>query len=141
MCIKDTWTKPRGVGIREGKWGWLGLGGVVRGKCRQLYLNNNKIILKKQQKKKSPDNNYVYLLVMEMRKFNFFFYFAVFYAFSTITIYSNQKKNPSFYQKSVFIDVSSVLTQQQVTAINKNLFLHLPVTFTFLLRKMIQFLL
>ena len=27
--IKDTWTKPRGVGIR--------------GKSRKLYLNNNKI--------------------------------------------------------------------------------------------------
>ena len=27
--IKDTWTKPRGAGIREGRWGWLGHGGVV----------------------------------------------------------------------------------------------------------------
>ena len=27
-------------------WGWLGLGGMVGGKSRQLYLNNNKIILK-----------------------------------------------------------------------------------------------
>ena len=41
--IKDTWTKPRGSGIRGGRWGWLGLGGVVGSKCRQLYLNNNKI--------------------------------------------------------------------------------------------------
>ena len=24
--IKDTWTKLRGVGIRGGRWGWLGLG-------------------------------------------------------------------------------------------------------------------
>ena len=22
--IKDTWTKPRGGGIRGGRWGWLG---------------------------------------------------------------------------------------------------------------------
>ena len=21
--LKDTWTKPRGSGIREGRWGWL----------------------------------------------------------------------------------------------------------------------
>ena len=27
--IKDTWTKPRWGGIREGRWGWLGHGGVV----------------------------------------------------------------------------------------------------------------
>ena len=26
--------------------GMAGVGGVVEGKCRQLYLNNNKIILK-----------------------------------------------------------------------------------------------
>ena len=45
--IKDTWTKPRGGGSRGGKWGWLGWGGVVGGKCRQLYLNNNKITKKK----------------------------------------------------------------------------------------------
>ena len=28
--LKDTWTKPRGGGIRGGRWGWL------VGKCRQL---------------------------------------------------------------------------------------------------------
>ena len=43
--IKDSWTKPRwGVGSVEGGgngWGW---GKVVRGKCRQLYLNKNNII-------------------------------------------------------------------------------------------------
>ena len=35
--IKDTWTKPRaGGGSKGGMWDWLGLGGVVGGKCRQL---------------------------------------------------------------------------------------------------------
>ena len=39
--IKDTWTKPRGRGVtRGGRWGRLGWGRVVRGKGRQLYLNN-----------------------------------------------------------------------------------------------------
>ena len=47
--VKDTWTKPRGGGIRGGRWGWLGWGEVVRGKCRQLYLNSNKIIKKKEE--------------------------------------------------------------------------------------------
>ena len=37
--------KPRGGGIRGGRWGWLGLGGMVGGKLRQLYLNNSKINL------------------------------------------------------------------------------------------------
>ena len=45
--IKDTWTKPRGGGIREGGGDAWGEGGVVGGKCRKLYLNNNKIILKR----------------------------------------------------------------------------------------------
>ena len=38
--VKDTWTKPRGVGSGEGGgdgWGWREMGG----KWRQLYLNNN----------------------------------------------------------------------------------------------------
>ena len=39
--IKDTWTKPKEDRIKGGKWGWLGEGGVVMGKWRQLYLNNN----------------------------------------------------------------------------------------------------
>ena len=34
--------KTKGGVIREERWGWLGLGGSVGGKCRQLYLNNNK---------------------------------------------------------------------------------------------------
>ena len=38
--IKDIWTNPRGFGIRSGKWGWLGWGGVAGGKWRKLYLNN-----------------------------------------------------------------------------------------------------
>ena len=40
--IKDTWTKPKGVRIKGGKWGWLVCGVVVGGKWRHLYLNNNK---------------------------------------------------------------------------------------------------
>ena len=28
--VKDTWTKPRGGGIRGGRWGWLGWGGQKR---------------------------------------------------------------------------------------------------------------
>ena len=48
--IKDTWTKPKGGRIRGGRWGWLGLGEVVRGKWRQLYLNNNKNNVKKSYK-------------------------------------------------------------------------------------------
>ena len=51
--IKDTRTKPRGSGNRGRRWGWLGLGGVVGDKCRQLYLNNNKII-KKFKKRNKP---------------------------------------------------------------------------------------
>ena len=41
-CIKDTWTKPTGVGLRVGGVG--GWGRVVGRKWRQLYLNNNKKI-------------------------------------------------------------------------------------------------
>ena len=29
--IEDTGTKPEGGRIKSGKWGWLGLGGVVGG--------------------------------------------------------------------------------------------------------------
>ena len=36
--IKDTWTKLKWVGSRVGG----GMGGVVKGKWRLLYLNNNK---------------------------------------------------------------------------------------------------
>ena len=32
--IKDTWTKPKRGRIKGGRWGWLGLGGVVGGKWR-----------------------------------------------------------------------------------------------------------
>ena len=42
-CIKDTWTKPKRGRIEGGRCGCLGLGGVVGGKWRQLYLNNKKI--------------------------------------------------------------------------------------------------
>ena len=38
-CIKDTWTKPKAGRIEGGRWGWLGW---LRGKWRQLCLNNNK---------------------------------------------------------------------------------------------------
>ena len=37
--VKETWTKPRGGGIRGGRWVWLGWGE----KGKKLYLNNNKI--------------------------------------------------------------------------------------------------
>ena len=39
--IKDTWTKPKWGRIVGGRLGWLGLGGMVVGKWRQLYLDNN----------------------------------------------------------------------------------------------------
>ena len=41
MCIKDTWTKPKGGRIEGGRWGWVGLGRVVGVKGRPLHLNNN----------------------------------------------------------------------------------------------------
>ena len=48
--IKDMWTKPWGRGWKQrGRWGWLGWGEVMGGKCRQLYFNNTKIIIKKQK--------------------------------------------------------------------------------------------
>ena len=28
-CIKDTWTKPKGVRIKGGKWGWVGWEGMA----------------------------------------------------------------------------------------------------------------
>ena len=41
ICIKDTWTKPKGSRIDGERWGWLQVG--VKGrKWIQLYLNNNK---------------------------------------------------------------------------------------------------
>ena len=40
--IKVTWTKSWGVGSRVGGGDRCGVRGVVRGECRQLYLNNNK---------------------------------------------------------------------------------------------------
>ena len=40
--MKDTWKKPKGDRMEGGRWGWVGWGGVVRGKWRQLYFNNNK---------------------------------------------------------------------------------------------------
>ena len=40
-CVKGPWTKPEGVGLRVGG-GWVGLGKVVAGKGKQLYLNNLK---------------------------------------------------------------------------------------------------
>ena len=40
-------TKREG-GSRGRRWVWLVLGGLVRGKCRQLQLNNNKVIFFKK---------------------------------------------------------------------------------------------
>ena len=42
ICIKDTWTKPKGSKIEGGRWGWAVWWGVVGEKWRQLYLNNSK---------------------------------------------------------------------------------------------------
>ena len=36
--------------IEGGRWGWVGQGGAVRGKWKQLYWNNNKKIEKKSIK-------------------------------------------------------------------------------------------
>ena len=57
--IRDTWTKPRGSGIRGGRWGWLGLQEEEGRKGRLLYLNNNKIL--KNRKKVI----YVPLLILQ----------------------------------------------------------------------------
>ena len=50
MCIKDPWTKPKGVGSRAGGGDGWGGGCAVGRKLRQLYLNNNekKYLLKKK---------------------------------------------------------------------------------------------
>ena len=39
-CIRDTWTKPKGVRIEGGRQGMDGVGSGG-GKWRQLYLNKN----------------------------------------------------------------------------------------------------
>ena len=61
--IKDTWTKPKGVGPRvEGGEGTHG--GVSRGgKGRQLYLNNNKKIIKKRVIPQYPLHIHITLIV------------------------------------------------------------------------------
>ena len=41
-------TKGEG-GSKGGRWVWLGWGGGMGRKCRQLYLNDNKTILKKKK--------------------------------------------------------------------------------------------
>ena len=43
-----------------GRWDWLGWGGVMGRKCRQLYLNNNQ---KRERKIKTrkPKNKYIYI--------------------------------------------------------------------------------
>ena len=58
-------TKGGRGGIRGGRWRWLGWGGSVRGKFRQLYLNNNKFFKK---------ISYLYLFLL----FNILFYFLNF---------------------------------------------------------------
>ena len=55
MCIKDTWTEPKGSRIEGGGWRWLGLGSVRAGKWRQLYLSNNKK-RKKTTKEQTKEN-------------------------------------------------------------------------------------
>ena len=44
ISIKDTWTKPKKVRMKGGRWGWLGWGEW----WGEGYLNNNKKILKKK---------------------------------------------------------------------------------------------
>lgn len=48
----DTWTKPKGAMIEDGRWGCMGSRGVEGGKWRQVYLNNNKNNIKKNKDKK-----------------------------------------------------------------------------------------
>ena len=52
---KDTWTEPRGGGIRGQWWGWLQWGGSAEG-C-SLYLNNN------EKREKEKKNNKINLLL------------------------------------------------------------------------------
>ena len=49
LCMYEgPWAKPKGGRMEGGRRGWVGQGGVVVGKRRQLYPNNNKkMILKK----------------------------------------------------------------------------------------------
>ena len=66
--------KPRvEAGIRGGRWGWLGLGGDVGGKCRQLYLNYNKkkVFLEEEEKVETKNirKNYQIELVCYSRKY------------------------------------------------------------------------
>ena len=49
MFFESSCWKPKEGRIKGGKWGWLGSGGVVGGKWRQLYLNNKNIWEKKRK--------------------------------------------------------------------------------------------
>ena len=40
--MRDPWTEPRGAGIEDGRWVWVGQGKAVVGKWRQLYSYINK---------------------------------------------------------------------------------------------------
>ena len=55
--MKNTWTKPKGVRMEDGRWEWLERravrGGWGGAEWRQLYLNNNK--KERQREKKNKD--------------------------------------------------------------------------------------
>ena len=62
--MKDTWTKPQGGRTEVEKWGWLGLGGEVGGKWRQLYSNNNKMRERNMGGKKKKKEHSIKSLVL-----------------------------------------------------------------------------
>ena len=53
-CIKNPWTKPKGVRIEGGRWGWVGR------KWRHLYLNNSKKNSQRKKKEIIPENDNLY---------------------------------------------------------------------------------
>ena len=52
--------KTEGGRIKGGEWGWLEWGGLVKGKWRQLYLNNNK------KYEKNIFDNYVLMILKNL---------------------------------------------------------------------------
>ena len=47
--------KAKGDKIEGGRWGWLKWEAVVRGKWRQLYMNNNKKRKKREKYEKNKE--------------------------------------------------------------------------------------
>ena len=79
ICIKDPWTKPKKGRIEGGRWGWVGLGKVVAGKWRQLYLDNN---LKNTKWKKAQIGSWPFIL----QNFPLFFLFLCFFLSLLLTL-------------------------------------------------------